>query len=161
MAISVPLMPFDLGNNDCYSFLLDSFRQEKSFEWDVSLLLDEFGKLSTSECLSLGILLRSRNERARLSFCQAGSTTNLIVRSVSKNLLPFHDVLASLPRSCNCSSRKLKNYLAFLENFSQIQFVNDPVTGLTIVAPDSQNGCSSNFELALDALTIRLPSSQI
>src|ERR1019366_5004462 len=139
MAVNIPLYPFKLGNNDCYCYLMEQFTKDRISSWDIDDLINLFGKISTNEVISKGVVLRDRNNKVKLAFLKNGTITNLTVKHVTKEIHTFHELRNKFPKHSKCSSGKMKNLLSFLINFELVQFMILPASALPCVAIDDPN----------------------
>lgn len=153
MAVYPPLTPYNLGaedGNDVYKFILDEYRTNGTYKWDVDFLVDEFGYVSFKEVVKYGILVESRAGTATLSFKILGTAAHQIKKFIGREIMTFKELQNKLPKSSKVTSHKLKQYIAFLENFTEAQLITLAGSAIPVIGADSKDGGCEEIEAGLD-----------
>lgn len=135
MPVFIPEFPYDLESNKCYLRMCDDYSR-KIYWWRVSELRQDHGAIAVKYLLKhddLFVYCDMEKEVLQPAFLELSTTTNEILRCLSDRMRSFRELRALLPEHVRQEGR-LKNLIAYLWNFAQVQYYTPPTSALTYIA---------------------------
>jgi hypothetical protein len=136
MAVRLGLYPDNLGKNQLYMAICDSFRNDCFVKWRSYDLIQQFDNQSLDEVLKYGYLVPQRGEAVVLSPTIPGTLSEIILSLLKSDIITTKELHQQLPAHMRVSSQLFKNELIFLTNLHLIQVATLPASGITYVALD-------------------------
>lgn len=125
----IPLHPYDMARNPVYAYLINHYHETQS--WDIFKLRRISTREIADRLVELGILVLNRAEVARLCFDVDGNWYHEIFTHLGDEHMSFRELMFSIPGKKNPT--KLKNAIALMHDFKQLDYFYDPITALTVV----------------------------
>lgn len=159
MFVRFPLVPYNLEHNAVYDHLQQSWGKGVC-DWSEDTLMSRHGKADFDEVIRRHLLTRVRNDRVKLTFQIPGTAPHLILKLLRDDVVPFGELLIKLPRAKRVwSVHSLKHWIAFLENFNQVQYFALPCSATAYVALEDDDGIADSVidELFETCITMEAP----
>jgi len=114
-------------------FLIDRHSEDRTY-WSAEQLCTIFDPAYYFELVSKKILVERKNNQVSLEFKILGTNSQNIIEAVEEynDICSYRELLRRLSKA-RITSPQLKQYLAFLFNFNQLQYFVSPADGLTYI----------------------------